>query len=670
MQPWNGESGALLRHRKAYQGIGLVNVGLAQPECAPRPQGRLGLYPATVFVLAYLLFIATGFVCLFTPPLARATAAGEDVPSDSSCYRVVRKADYTAVEYAMGAPTRRVMVLLRLDKVVGDADNSVRIFNSRVVESKTFSCEPQNATCYDVLLATQGDPNAHLANTLLEFDYTSPLVEGGRYDVAKYRLGLAGEMFAAKGYRYYLTNTHLCVSRNLNVTLADTTGALEAHVRESDGKLESNITSVASLDVLSSSALHGAYHDSQCLDTLRMVDVFPYESGAEVVYLALTDTNLYETEPDAVSTRRHIVELGAVCASTLDDYSRAYNLYDIDCSNAYATCRETPSLPFRRVSTLGIRAQYTTDGKAYFWFAEDHTLRALTGMANSYDAIVLSIVKLLLMVLAAAVMWVRSDRVTSSSHWLYRHCIQIANCLPFSVKGVQSSVVEDAFLGFVALSARFAVALWRLDSLSHDGQTRVCLFETVAALVSLANWIVRYWVIEPHLIELIDNNSDGKGPLTRLGGSMAIADASSAVLIAFAEPPLLLSAISRFDNTARLLTGLLISLVTLHRCLFACCCNAIIYEADVRGRLVSSPAYKTLLISAGMSWAFQTMALGVSMADLVATPMAYALGRGIVGEKSAVGLALFLTFVCASLPRLMHTCVRLMGDDQKPTVDE
>jgi len=670
MQPWNGTNGALLRHRKAYQGIGLVNVGPAQPECAPRPQGRLGLYPATVFVLAYLLFIATGFVCLFTPPLARATAAGEDVPSDSSCYRVVRKADHTAVEYAMGAPTRRVMVLLRLDKVVGDADKSVRIFNSRVVESKTFSCEPQNATCYDVLLATQGDPNAHLANTLLAFDYTSPLVEEARYDVAKYRLGLAGEMFAARGYRYYLTNTHLCVSRDLNVTLADTTGALEARVRESDGKLESNITSVASLEVLSSSALHGAYHDSQCLDTLRMVDVFPYESGAEAVYLALTDTNLYETEPEAVSTRRHIVELGAGCASTLDSYSRAYNLYDIDCSNNYATCRATPSLPFRRVSTLGIRAHYTMDGKAYFWFAEDRTLRSLTGLANSYDAIVLSIVKLALMMLAAAVMWVRSDRVTSSSHWLYRHCIQIANCVPLSVSGVPSSVVEDAFLGFVALSARFAVALWRLDSLSHDGQARVCLFETVAALVSLANWIVRYWVVEPHLIELIDNNGDGKGPLARLGGSMAIADASSAVLMAFAEPPLLLSAISRFDNTARLLTGLLISLVTLHRCLFACCCNAIIYEADVRGRLVSSPAYKTLLISAGMSWAFQTMVLGVSMADLVATPMAYALGRGIVGENSAVGIALFLTFVCASLPRLMHTCVRLMGDDQKPIVAE
>ena len=640
-------------------------------------------------------------VSLVTPPEARDSAAGEAIPDDASCYRVVRKADYTVVEYAMGSPPRRVMVLLRLDKVVRDTEKSVRIFNSRVVESKTFECD-ETANCYDVLLATQGtngsprthatflppcslcvlstrfvppsqagNPNAQLANTLLEFDYIHPQVEEMEYDVAKYRLGLAGEMFAARGYRYYLTNTHLCVSRNDDALLASTAGALEANIRPEDDLVEANITSIAGNSLLTASALYGAYRDAQCYHDGTMVDVFPYRSAVEVVYLALTDTNLYETEPEAVSMRRRIVELGATCAETLSDKrdARAYNLYDLDCS-MIASCRLSPSLPFRRVSTLGIRAHYLFNGRVYFWFADDHTLRSLTGLANSSDAVLFSIVKLSLLVLAAAVMWVRSDRVTSSSHWLYRHCIQLTNGLPLLTHGVQSSVIEDAFLGLIALSARFAVALWRLGTLYHDDQIRVCIFELVAAIVSLVNWIVRYWVIEPHLIDLIGSKADGKGPLTRLGGSMAIVDASSAVLLAFAEPPLLLSAVSRFDNTARLLTGLLISLVTLHRCLFACCCNAIIYEAHVRGILLCGGAYRRLLVTAGASWLFQAVTLGVSMADLVATPMAYAIGRGIVGENSAISVALFMAFVCASLPRLMEICVKLSADEQNASASE
>lgn len=565
----------------------------------------------------------------------------------------------------MGSPTRRVLVLLRLDKVVGDDEKSVRIFNSRVVESKTFSCDNENATCYDALLLTQGDPNSQLASTLIEFDYTNPQVEQNRGDIAMYRLGLAGEMFAAKGYRYYLTNTHLCVSRNLNAAVSNTSDALEARVRTADGKIEANITSVASSSFLSSSALYTAHHASQCVGELTWVDLFPYESGAESVYLALTDTNLYETEPEAVSMRRRVVELGAECASTLLEYTRAYITYDIDCSNVYAVCRTTPSLPFRRISTLGVRAHYTTDGKAYFWFADDHTLHTLTGMANTHDSIVIAIIKLALITLAAAVVWMRSNLVTESEQWLYRHCIQIANCLPLSIKGVKSAVVEDALLGLVAMASRLGIAMWRLDALYNDGQLRVCIFELVAALVSFVNWVVRYWVIDPNLRQLIGKKANGRGPLTRLGGSMAIVDASSAVLMAFAETPLLLSAVSRFDNTARLLTGLLISLVTLNRCLFACCCNAIIYEAHERGRLVSSPEYITLIVTAGLSWLYQIITLGVLMADLVATPMAYALGRSVVGENSALGLALFMTFVCASLPRLTHTCVLLMSDETK-----
>ena len=145
---------------------------------------------------------------------------------------------------------------------------------------------------------------------------------------------------------------------------------------------------------------------------------------------------------------------------------------------------------------------------------------------------------------------------------------------------------------------------------------------------------------------------------------MAIVDASCAVLLAFAEPPIYLGAISRFDNTARLLTGLLLSLVTLHRCLFGVCCNALIYEAHLNGYLAASSTYTAILVAAAVCWVVQVISVAVAIADLVASPMAFTLTRGVVGDSSAVRSCLFMALVTASIPRLLHTAVKLAGDSR------
>ena len=81
------------------------------------------------------------------------------------------------------------------------------------------------------------------------------------------------------------------------------------------------------------------------------------------------------------------------------------------------------------------------------------------------------------------------------------------------------------------------------------------------------------------------------------------------------------------------------------------------------GRLRSSQTYQSILVAAGIMWIFQGISVAVALADLVATPMSFSITRGVVGNDSAVGIALFLGLVCASLPRLMHTCVRLADPD-------
>ncbi len=672
------EAVPLLRRRIGASGlVAGADVGVGQAECTYQPKRRdLGNLPCLGFTVTYIVFMLVGMLCALTPPRVRTTVAGEEVPSDAMCYRAVRKADYATVEYAIGAPTRRVQVLLRLDRVVDSTEHSVRIFSERSVESKSMVCDASNGTCYDTILLSEGEPNKPLARVGLQFTYTNPTKEYDRSDVTRYYLNLDGEMYAARGYRYYLSNTHLCVSRDATATPTDTASALTAVVQpytdaygETWQKLQTNISSLAAMPtaLFGHAATYQAYHGSECIGGLDAIDMLPYQGGTDLLYLAISDQTLYESEPEQVVKRREIVELGYVCAGSLARYEREFNLYDFDCNNApyFDHCRQDPSLPHRRVSMYDIRVHYLANGTAFYWFQEDPTLESLPGLANSGEAVLLAVLKLGTLILAAAVMWVRTDRVTSSSHWLYKHCVRVANCkLQKKTKKEQksetSSVIEDALLGLVALGARIGVATWRLSVLQSENQSRVCYAEIVAGTISLFSWFTRFFVIEPGLFRLVQGASDRRGPLARLGGSMAITDASCAVLLAFAEPPIHLSALSRFDDTARLLVGLVISLVTFHRCLFAVACNSIVLEAHQAGLLTSGTDYKVLVGFAMAGWLAQTIVLAIGLSDLVASPMAFTLTRGVVGDDQVIGVACFMALVTVSLPRLMHTAVKLV----------
>lgn len=668
------EVAPLLRRRPLALSRGRGGAfGVDQLECVSASGRRLGKFPALAFSLAYTLFVITGVTLALLPPSLRTEVAGQSIPADSKCYRVIRKANYVTVEYAIGAPTRRVQVLLRLDKVVKDSEHSVHLFGERVIESKSMQCD-EGGFCRDAILLTNGPPNRPLQMYDIAFAYKNPFSGDVLRRVARSRLGLAGEMYASFGYRYYLSSTHLCVSQDGDAAIGDTGGALRAHVDDGDDGRDNlvvaNVTDIGMLPraLLGNSAVFKAHHLGECEGDTGKVFLWPGEAASDSSYLAITDLTIYESEPDAVAARREVAELGS-CARELPRYQHTINLYLLDCSPSQEqdNCNEEPTLPFRRIATYGVRAHYTAGGEVYYWFKEDPSLATLPGMANSNDSVLFAIIKLGVLVLAAAVMWVRSDRATSCSHWLYRHCIRVASCLPVLDRGCpKSSVLEDALLGLTACAARVAVVVWRLEALVAEDQVRVCITELTAAAFSLTSWVLRFWIIAPNMYHmLVDVAADGvrghSGPLMRLGGSMAIVDASCAVLLAFSEPPLYLSNVSRFDDTARLLVGLVVALVTLNRCLFAVACNAIMFESHHVGRMAPNRPYKFLVLLGMVMWLGQTVAVAVVLSDLVASPMAFQMTRGVVGEDSAVGVALFLALICVSLPRLMHTSVELVA---------
>ena len=95
------------------------------------------------------------------------------------------------------------------------------------------------------------------------------------------------------------------------------------------------------------------------------------------------------------------------------------------------------------------------------------------------------------------------------------------------------------------------MAVWRIDTLQHDNQSRAAVFQLVAGGLSLLQWFTRYFILQRQC----------ESPLTKLGGSTAMIDAATAVMLAFSEPPLLVSSLGRFDPTARLLTAMLLTIV-------------------------------------------------------------------------------------------------------------
>lgn len=654
---------SLRQRRGAY-----VGVGLTQPDCeAPksfigREPGRLGALPAIVFAGAFVGYILIGIVCVLSPPSTPTSVAGIPMTSNATCLRAARHSDYVAVEINVGSPGRRLHVLVRWDKVVEPPASPLRLFDARTVESRSMQCDGLNTSCADTIFASLGDPNTGFQRMVAMFDYTAQAVEQAAYGVAGYQLALGGEMYMMKGYRYWMTPTHVCYASTPDNVPAMTSGGLRASVTAGYVVAPASSLAHVTAELLGSSYAREATVNFLCdnttLGSVGPVAIMPAVASVENAYLSLSDRHLYETEPSAISIRRKLVEIGTACAAVLPWYERSYNLYLLDCNNAAARCATGASLPYRRIARLNMVALYDGAGSVLYYFEKSPTMSSLPSLAVSADAIGLAIIKLVLVLLAAALVWMRSDRVTSKPHWLYRHCIQAAHCV--DVPDVPSvSVLEDAAIGLTAIVSRFAVALWRLDTLQYDSQSRVCYFEIIASALSFTHWMARYWMIDPWLPELVNGKPDGRGPLTRLGGSSAIADTSSCVLLAFSEAPMLVTAIPRFEPTARLLIGMLISMVSLPRCLFSASCCSLLYEAGEVGKSRIEPAFKLLLVLSIVFWILQLAALSVAINDLVVTPLGFSIGRGLEGGTGWVSVALSLGFVTAGAPRLLNSCVRL-----------
>lgn len=617
----------------------------------------LFLWPTAsiIFMVAIAAHVCSGAYVLLWMPESKGAAGGVLIPDEATCLRVTRHADYSTVDVMVGSPPTQLSALLRLDAVkqAGDSSRGLRLFAQDAVESTTVGCSV-DGWCSDVLIVTDGRRGGHYAR-VFEFDYRHGSVEQHMYTTASSISGVVGEIFMREGYAYWLTSTHFCYSQSSKASASaskvpltlSTTGGLMAKISD----LKSN--KVLSNTPAGSEDAH-ACSTSLNTSTIEHVALFPEKALIETSWLSIADTGIYNTEPDSVETRRTMAEIGVACASNLTKYERDLILYNLDCA-PYSSCRTESSMPFRRIATTSLFLSMETHGSYWMWVEPDLTLDGLPKLANSTSAFVASILKMLMITVAAAVVFVRSKKKTASSSWLFKNCVSISksNGPVVSSEEPVETLSEDKWIGLVAVASRLTVAALRFSALSNDNQLRVCILELVAGVLSLVHWFNRWYCLVCDIEE---------PPVSKLGGSTAIVDSTAAVMLAFSESPTLAMSSSKFDPTARMLVSLLVSIIVLTRCAFSASCCGTLWPVfwDQPGRR----DYALLLMGSGLLWCVQSGILAVTVCDLFVTPASHSMSRAVVGgwiDLYIVRITLFLGIVCAGLPRLMTTSRHILS---------
>ena len=634
-------------------GLGLGSVFEAgvykQREVVRRGEYGLGLgvLPALALVVVGISYSCAGLVSVLFPAASGSSALGV---TGVRCLRATRHADYVTVHASMGSPARTYNLLLRMDKTILDSTATLRLFSPKAIESHTLNCDTSSGSsgstvCTDTLLVTTSPSSqASQRRVVANFGYTNYLYEADYPEdtlgIAISRLRLDGELRMKSGLTYELTENHLCWSSNAREI--ENTTQFAAEIDGATGLLHTTVDALAD-------APKTSFARKFCNDSSASVTVFPHIAADDLNYLRIFDPLLLENQPNAVLLRRRVVEAGTDCASALGtSYEHAVAIYELDCVGA---CFFAPSLPFRTAASKTIVAKYGTS-EAAFVFTESPSLGFLSDVLSYGDAVALSALKFALTLLAAALVFTRRTRSFARPYFLYNRCLAHARGhVEKEGEAGTDSAAEDAVLGGLAACARFAVTLWRLESLGGGALARASWFNLAAASVSAVHFLVRNFVLAPSLFDA--QRSGAQSPTERIGGSSGLADVIGAILIIL-TPASVLTTGNSFDAVARLLVAMVAQASLVPRLFFSTACVAL--DATTTPQ---HEAYFALVVFALLHWIFQTITLAVTLADLVCTPLCYKLTAGATGETISTAIAAFLAVSNLAIPRVLGAAIRI-----------
>ena len=607
------------------QGIlyGPVGKVTPSPQCARRME-RMAALLFTFAAASY--WVAGGLSLVVFAPYPASFA-----PDTATCMRLTRRNDYITVDLPLGSPPHVYHVLLQLDTVHPPHSSGLRLSSPRVSESATVHCNVSEGSCVDYALLSTG-ASGPLERHLVGFSYTA-LLDHAPGGATAAGLGLDGTMDLAAGMVHWVDAGHICYQP---VQPSDPwpTG-LQLDV-DGAGRLTANATHLSEFPALSAAPASGRCH-------LNVV-MFPSSAARESVWLGLSsedDVHRLDHVPgdEGIDGRRAVVEAGTVCVgiSKLEaPGSRTAAMWALDCASPVVTCPSHPSVPLRRLPDFSMRIDVAADALdpasqvsgSVLQIERDVRLERLTSRVGDVA------ISLAAMLVAAATVWVRGGRATSSSAGVLWQC--------FSSRVGRldahrwAHVREDAVVDAMAIVARMYVVWWRANTLWRDGLSRTVLLQAIATAVSLLHYIVRWTLV-----------TGRESPLSLLGGSTAQVDAPTAVLLSFAESPLLGSSHGRFAPVGRILCSLLLTTLSHQRVLMGCACCGV-----VLGSPRYTPTFRAIGTLAAVFWCVQAVALGDALANVVSWPLAYASMRGLEGSPAAAAAAVYVAISALGAPAL------------------
>ena len=608
------------------------------------------------FLLTLAVLVVTGLVSLAYAP--RADVDFADLGDDATCLRVARRADYTIVYMDVGSPMQRVNLLLDLETAVAPGGESLSIFSSRLHKSVSMACSDLSPPrqyaqlCQDLALVA---PNGSASDQRLV--HTTFVFENDQAAYAEAQpaslAGLDGTFRLTRGQTVWLSTTHLCFAP-VQPTLTDR--PLLLFEVDAQDKLR---TRMIDLDVFDPALSF----DDRCANTLEEADapvrLFPIEAANEArVWLTLSGTFLYEYGSDVLEKRRRVVEAGENCSALIEELAHQRDIYHSDCGLGLGTCEVLPSVPYRRFATRRIRIDVPLNGEGSL--TAEHA-DSLKNIKQAYpDALASASARLLVLLLTAAVVFVRGSQNATSSRWLLTNVIDTLRCRHALLGRHHAAERHLAVrhgrhphgrrhqrrgVGVAPRGARLRGALpHRRWPGRHAGASR-----SWGSSCSFVHFFLRY---------CLDINWRRDAPITTLGGPMSVIDVTSAVLMLFSDAPLLGSDGEKFASIGRLLIGLLISLSVCTRICFSAAMVATMAVSATNGNRKDLTCHKTTLVAATALWLAQAVATSGSLALLFVNPAAVALSRSQTGSTSVIKYAIYLGLVCTSLPTFTKVSLR------------
>jgi uncharacterized membrane protein len=616
-----------------------VQISVKQPTPYPaRPLWKAGWVLASTYFLATLVFVGAAVLCLSSPAPAPDLAAGTQVPDTAVCVRASRYADYATARLMIGTPAREIEALIRFDRVVDGESASTLIFASMVSQSATLNCTIDGSQCTDAAILQTG------ANSVSRFMLASFALYGNFRDYSTTtQLGLKGEMFLRRGNEYFLTTTHFCWAPHQNLSL--TTGGVAARV-DAEGYLEEVGGSLG-----------------RCNGTKTRL--FPLGASLETTWLALPTRYLYEHAEEDLRLRRAVVESGTVCSEKNETLSRSLIVYSAQCAKA-GVCQTQPSVPYRRLAarhTVHIELPVGTE-YATIKLLEASTMSRLPSLLPSEAATWISVAQLTILVLVAAVSFVRSSQKAVSPSYIILHAFRrcVGEPLELALHS-QKEVIVNGLIGLLALFARFLVVSASQNLLREDNSSRVVLAEWVGCFSSLTHFLLRNAVLHTEL--------KYETPLTKLGGPHSSVDISCAILVAFTDTPLLATKQS-FSSVARLLACLLV-LVSVVQTLFfsasACSMTASCVVHEIGYRQSMRGFYSVLVIST-LLWVIQTICVAITLCSTFLYPFVFSLTRMTTGDTTVVRISTLMGVLCCALPTINRVTLKFARDLERRREEE